>query len=143
MKKSTRRNFIATSTFLGIAGVAATASGDITDAAPAARKDSLPPVVHHVFFWLKSPDSAEDRAALIEGIKKLGSIETVRAIHVGVPASTEKRDVVESSYHVSELLCFDDLEGQKTYQDHPDHQQFIKDHSHLWEKVVVYDVIAA
>ncbi len=64
-------------------------------------------------------------------------------IHVGIPASTEKRDVVDNSYHVSELMFFDTLEGQKTYQDHPIHQQFIKDHSMLWDKVVVYDVMEA
>ena len=34
---------------------------------------------------------------------------------------------------------FDDLEGQKTYQDHPIHQKFIEDCSQLWERVVVYD----
>ncbi|HEU0111987.1 MAG TPA: Dabb family protein, partial [Flavisolibacter sp.] len=35
-----------------------------------------------------------------------------------------------------------DLEGQKTYQDHPIHKKFVEDCSHLWEKVVVYDMLA-
>ena len=98
-------------------------------------------LVHHVFFWLKNPDSKEDLAKLIAGVKSLSKIETIRMIHVGVPASTEKRDVVDNSYAVSELMFFDDEVGQKTYQDHPIHQKFIADCSPLWEKVVVYDVI--
>ncbi len=60
-------------------------------------------------------------------------------MHIGIPASTEKRDVVDNSWHVSELLFFDDEDGQQVYQDHPIHQAFIKNYSHLWNKVVVYD----
>ncbi|MDQ3683199.1 MAG: Dabb family protein [Bacteroidota bacterium] len=97
--------------------------------------------MHHVFFWLKNPGSKEDLEKLLEGLGKLGKIETVKSIHIGVPADTEKRSVVESSYAASELLFFDDLAAQKTYQDHPIHQEFIKNYSHLWDKVVVYDVI--
>jgi hypothetical protein len=48
---------------------------------------------------------------------------------------------VDSSFSASELLFFDDLAGQKTYQDHPIHQQFIADCAHLWTKVVVYDSV--
>jgi len=106
------------------------------------KKMSKAPLVHHVFFWLKNPNSKEDLAKLISGVKSLEKIETIRSIHVGVPASTEKRDVVDNSYSVSELMFFEDLAGQKTYQDHPIHQKFIEDCSHLWERVVVYDTIA-
>ena len=97
-------------------------------------------VIHHVFFWLKNPSSTEDRQALINGVKKLQEIETVRQLFVGVPAATEDRSVVDSSYGVSELLHFDDLEGQNTYQDHPLHKKFIEDCAHLWNRVVVYDM---
>lgn len=97
-------------------------------------------LVHHVFFWLKNPESMTDRDQLVEGVKSLGKIETIRKIHVGVPASTEKRDVVDTSWHVSELMFFDDEAGQKVYQDHPIHLAFIKNYGHLWAKVAVYDV---
>jgi len=60
-------------------------------------------------------------------------------LHVAVPAETEKRDVVDNSYSVSELLFFDSLEDQKIYQDHPLHQKFIQERSMLWDKVLVYD----
>ncbi len=64
-------------------------------------------------------------------------------MHIGVPASTEVRPVIDSTYSASELMFFDDLAGQKIYQDHPIHQKFIAYCSGLWEKVVVYDVIDA
>lgn len=123
------------------------ASASLMTLAPAVQALDLekdkPVLVHHVFFWLKNPGSVEDRNKLIEGVKSLSKIETIRMIHVGVPASTEKRDVVDNSYSVSELMLFDDLQGQQTYQDHPLHQKFIKDCAHLWDKVVVYDTINA
>lgn len=103
----------------------------------------LPQLVHHVFFWLKNPDSKEDLAALLAGIRTLVQIETVRALHVGVPASTEKRAVVESSYHASELILFDSVRDQDIYQVHPLHQKFIADCSHLWSRVTVFDSIAS
>lgn len=99
------------------------------------------PVVHHVFFWLKNPASLADRDQLIAGVKSLAEIETVGELHVGVPASTEKREVVDNSWAVSELMLFSDLAGQATYQVHPLHLEFIKNCSHLWDRVVVYDTV--
>ena len=96
-------------------------------------------VIHHVFFWLKNPGSAADRDKLIEGLRTLKKIKTVRHLHIGLPADTEKRDVVENSYQVSELMFFEDIEGQKAYQDDPIHKKFVAEHEHLWEKVVVFD----
>ena len=94
---------------------------------------------HHVFFWLKNPESKADREKLIAGIRSVRAIETVRELHIGVPASTEKREVVDNSFSVSELIFFDDVEGQNIYQDHPIHQKFVAECSSLWTKVVVYD----
>jgi hypothetical protein len=54
-------------------------------------------------------------------------------------ASTEKREVVDTSWQVSELMFFEDTAGQKVYQDHAIHAAFVKNYSHLWQKVVVYD----
>jgi hypothetical protein len=133
---SNRRKFIGTAAALAAGTLAATAM-------PITTMESKYPVVHHVFFWLKNPDSKEDKDKLIAGIKALKKIETVKDIHVGVVASTEKRDVVDTSWSVSELIFFSDVKGQATYQDHPLHLEFIKNCSALWEKVVVYDAIDA
>lgn len=137
MTDTNRRDFLATSAIAGAALVA----GDAL-AKPATGNVAMPTLLHHVFFWLKNPDSAADRDKLIAGVKSLAAIETVRSIHVGVPASTEKRDVVDNSYHVSELLGFDDVAGQDVYQVHPLHKKFVEEHQHLWSKVVVYDAVA-
>ena len=101
------------------------------------------PVVHHVFFWLKNPQSNEELNQLIAGVKTLSLIKSVGELHVGVVASTEVRDVVDTSWNVSELLFFNDIEGQQAYQTDPIHLEFIKNHSHLWAKVLVYDSVKA
>ncbi|GAA4322198.1 hypothetical protein GCM10023149_22370 [Mucilaginibacter gynuensis] len=101
------------------------------------------PIVHHVFFWLKNPASTADRDKLVEGVKTLSKIETVHSLRVGIVAGTEKRDVVDNSWGVSELIFFKDLAGQATYQTHPVHLAFVKNYSHLWEKVIVYDATEA
>jgi len=133
MKKQSRRKFIASAVAL-TAGVTAMARSFTP-----MKTENKKQLVHHVFFWLKNPNSKEDLNKLLEGLKTLKAIETIREIHIGVPASTEPRPVVDTSYSASELMFFDDLAGQKTYQDHPIHQKFIADCSHLWEKVIVYD----
>ena len=131
---TTRRTFIA---------AAAVAAATNANAGAAAAVNTYPKLVHHVFFWLKNPQSKEDLAKLLAGLRTLAKIESVRGAHFGVPASTEKRDVVDNSFSASEILFFDDTAGQKTYQDHPIHKQFVADCSHLWERVVVYDAFAA
>ena len=141
MNKSNRRKFITAAAALG-AGTAVSAMpfGSVKTS-PASPAENKKPLAHHVFFWLKNPDSKEDRDKLIEGLKGLAKIPTIREIHIGVLASTEKRDVVDTSWQVSELMFFSDLEGQSTYQNHSLHVDFVKNHSHLWAKVVVYDVM--
>lgn len=106
------------------------------------QSNKKPMVIHHVFFWLINPASEADRNKLLEGVRSLAQIAAVRQLYVGIPAGTEKRDVVDNSYHVSELLFFDDLAGQKAYQDDPIHQAFVANYSHLWERVVVYDMLS-
>ena len=133
MTKTTRREFIATASLLTLAPA--------YEALPMKKEKQV--LAHHVFFWFKNANSKEDLAKLIAGVKGLSKIETIRMIHVGVPAPTEKRDVIDDSYSVSELMFFDDEAGQKTYQDHPIHQKFIAECSPLWKKVLVYDVINA
>jgi len=132
--ENTRRKFIAGSVALAAGTVASIAT-------PAQPEKSKTPLVHHVFFWLKNPGSTEDRDKIVAGLKTLRKIEAIKDLRIGVVASTEKRDVVDNSWAVSELMFFEDLAGQAIYQDHPIHQKFIKDCSHLWDKVIVYDAI--
>jgi len=132
MKKQSRRTFVASAVTLGATAAAS--------AMPSMKKEKKQ-LVHHALFWLKNPESKEDLAKLLAGLETLKKIEVIKQIHIGVTASTEKRPVVDSSFHASEVMLFDSLEGQKTYQDHPIHQKFIADCGHLWERVVVYDAM--
>ena len=97
-------------------------------------------IIHHVFFWLNNPDSESDKQQLIEGLNTLGSIDEVKVLLVGTPASTIEREVVDNSFDVSELMIFESVEAQDAYQVHPIHTEFVEKYSHLWERVVVYDV---
>jgi hypothetical protein len=130
MSNQSRRKFMATTALTG----AALAAGALPNFSQNKKQ-----VIHHVFFWLQNPSSKEDLNKLLAGLKTLEKIKQVRKLYIGVPASTEKRDVVDNSYHASELMFFDNLEDQKAYQDDPIHKKFVEDCSHLWEKVIVYD----
>lgn len=130
MPRQNRRSFLTAS------ALAATALAVNASPSAAAEKKSL---IHHVFFWLKNPESKEDLEALLKGLQTLRKIKTVKQIYIGLPAATEKRDVIDASYHASELLFFEDVAAQKAYQDDPIHLKFVSDCAHLWEKVVVYD----
>ena len=96
--------------------------------------------IHHVYFWLNNPDSAEDLKKLKEGLQKLTVVETIGMYQIGWPAETN-RDVIDRSYSLSWMLMFDNLEDEEIYQVHPLHKKFVEECSHLWSKVVVYDSI--
>ena len=97
--------------------------------------------IHHVYFWLKNPGNNNDLLSLIEGLKKLSSVKTIKSFHIGKPAGTS-RDVIDTTYSVSWLLLFDNKEDQDSYQVDPIHLKFVDECSHLWEKVVVYDAVS-
>src|SRR3954471_4497362 len=112
MSKQSRRQFISaagkTAAFTGIA----TLTGSTVMAAEPAPKV----FVHHVYFWLNNPDSQEDKAKLIAGLKKLAATaKTIQQHHIGVP-STTNRDVIDRSYAVSWLLFFKNKDEEEIYQ---------------------------
>lgn len=96
--------------------------------------------IHHVYFWLKNPASQEDFNKLVEGLKKLSKVSTIRAFYIGKPADTN-REVIDRSYQVSWLLMFDSKAEEELYQKDPIHLRFVEECSSLWSKVVVYDSV--
>jgi hypothetical protein len=96
--------------------------------------------IHHVYFWLKNSGNKEDRAKLIEGLKKLSKVKTIKNFYIGQPAAT-RREVIDSSYDVSWLLFFENASDQDSYQTDPIHLKFVEECSLLWTKVTVYDSI--
>ena len=129
MKTIQRRHFISLATFIPFLNFK--------------KMDNTSPkkVIHHVFFWLKNPHSEADKIKLKEGLKTLEAIKEVKKLYIGEPASTLKRDVVVTDYQVTEMMFFDSTKDQDTYQVHPTPKAFVDNYSHLWEKVVVYDML--
>lgn len=131
MKNINRRDFVKN------VSIASVAAASVSTAEAKAGKDLF---VHHVYFWLKNPSSEADKAKLLEGLNKLAKVPTIRMVHIGTPASTN-RSVIERGYAISWLCFFDNLEEEEIYQKHPIHLKFVEDYSHLWEKVIVYDSV--
>jgi hypothetical protein len=129
--------------FMAETGKAVIATGLITLAANSSDNMAIEnKFIHHVYFWLKNPDSKEDRAKLIEGLKKLSKVKTIKSFHIGKPAATS-REVIDGSYAISWFTLFDSAADQDSYQVDPIHKQFIEECSQLWNKVIVYDSIDA
>jgi hypothetical protein len=134
---NTRREFI------NNAGKAAVATGLVTLAGNTNTLAAMPAeskFIHHVYFWLKNPDSKEDKAKLVEGLKKMQKIKTIKMSHIGQPAKTN-RDVVDHSYAISWFTIFDNAADEENYQHDPVHLKFIEECSSVWSKVVVYDSV--
>lgn len=96
--------------------------------------------IHHVYFWLNNPDSAEDKNKLIAGLTKLAGVRTIKDFHIGKPADTN-RDVIERGYAISWLVQFANAADQASYQTDPVHLKFVEECKHLWSKVIVYDSV--
>ncbi len=96
-------------------------------------------LIHHVYFWLKEPDNKAHLKQLIEALNKLTKVRTIKLSHIGIPADTEARDVVDHSFSVSYMAMFDSKEDQASYQVDPIHLKFVEENEHLWGKVIVYD----
>ncbi|MDT0643928.1 Dabb family protein [Zunongwangia sp. F363] len=96
---------------------------------------------HVVYFWLKNPDSTEDRQAFESSLKKfLNNSKYAGTKFIGVPAETP-RDVVDNSYTYSLILTFPSKEIQNKYQKEAAHLTFIEESEDLWKRVQVYDSV--
>jgi hypothetical protein len=130
-----RRNFLGKL----VAGTALASLAMLPHRAKAQNVDMSNVLLHHVYFWLKNPENQKDRNQFEKAIRELVKVPVIKASHLGVPASTEDRDVVDHSYTYSLLVVFGSQSDQDLYQEHPIHLEFVDKNSYLWEKVVVYD----
>ena len=53
---------------------------------------------HTVIFWLKKELSPQDKEMFHQELEKLGMIESVHQLHIGSPAATTQRPVIDHSY---------------------------------------------
>lgn len=122
-----------------IAGVTLSGLFPFVKSSTAAEVKLQGALVHHVFFWLKEPGNEEHKKQLVEALHQLIKVKTIKLSHIGFPASTEDRDVVDHSYSVSYMAMFDNQPDQDSYQVDPIHLKFVEENQHLWSKVIVYD----
>jgi hypothetical protein len=94
--------------------------------------------VHHVFFWLKPTNTAEENQHFEKCVSSLKEVKSVTQVDIGKPAVTD-RPVIDATYSYSLLLIFDSLAAHDEYQVDPIHLQFVADCSTLWERVLIYD----
>ncbi|MDP9229171.1 MAG: Dabb family protein [Bacteroidota bacterium] len=135
MKETTRRSFLGNA---GKAVMAGTAMFALNNEPKKKLMENI--FIHHVYFWLKNPDSKTDRDKLVEGLTKLSKVKTIQQFHIGKPADTN-RDVIERTYAISWFVMFNSSTDQANYQTDPIHLKFVEDYSQLWQKVIVYDSI--
>lgn len=95
-------------------------------------------LIHQVYFWLHNESDVTE--FMRDAAPMLGRCKDVAQFIMGTPAPTEKREVVDHSFHVSCTLFFDSLEAQAAYQKDPLHLEFISKYAHLWKAVKVYDI---
>ena len=131
-----RRSFIKKATGLTLAGLF-----PFLRRAEAGEVKITSALVHHVFFWLKEPENEVHNKQLVNALNDLLKVKTIKVSHIGFPAGTESRDVVDHSYSVSYMVMFNSQADQDSYQVDPIHTKFVEENQHLWNKVVVYDSI--
>ena len=96
-------------------------------------------LLHIVVFWLKKDLSEEELTTFENEVRSLENISSVEQLHVGKPASTTKRPVIDDSYDFCLTVMLKDLAAHDDYQEDPLHLDFIKNCSHMWEQVKIYD----
>ncbi|MCY7350482.1 MAG: Dabb family protein [Cytophagaceae bacterium] len=138
----TRRQFVQKSTTALAAGAALSS---LVTPAEAAKPEVLNyGFIHHVFFWLKNTNNAQDKAQLLQALKDLGKIDVIRAVHFGTATKTKfDEKATDDTYAVSVALFFDNAKDEETYLYHPLHKKFIDANKHLWGKVMVFDSLNA
>ena len=98
-------------------------------------------LVHTVFFWLKPELTPAQRAEFRRGVESLSGIKAARQVHVGVPAATAKRPIIDDSYSVALTVIVDDVAGHDAYQVDPLHLAFVEKFKTFWTRVQIYDAV--
>ena len=94
---------------------------------------------HSVYFWLKHPDSKEDRATFEASLNQfLKNSQYAKTNFLGIPPKAV-REVVDDSFTYNLIVTFESAAAQQSYQEEDAHLVFIEECKDLWERVVVYD----
>ncbi|MEM1336779.1 MAG: Dabb family protein [Bacteroidota bacterium] len=96
---------------------------------------------HSVYFWLKQPESVEDRAQFEAALQKfLDTSKYAKTNFLGIPPKAV-REVVDDSFTYNLIVTFESAAAQQAYQEEKAHLVFIEECKDLWQRVVVYDAL--
>lgn len=98
-------------------------------------------IFHSVYFWLKDGISADEEKDFLKFFEILKKIPGVESCHIGKPAATNPRPVVDNSFSYHIMLTFASLEAITVYEKHPDHLAGVDQYSKYWVKVEVKDTV--
>lgn len=96
-------------------------------------------MIHTVFFWLAPGLTAAERADFAAAARKLGTAPTVLQSHLGIPATTPRREVTDHSFDYSLQLFFASVADHDAYQVDPIHLAFVNEQAARFAAVRVYD----
>ena len=96
-------------------------------------------LVHIVVFWLKKDLIKDDLVFFEKEVRSLEKIPSVEQLHIGQLMKTTKRPVIDDSYNFCLTVVLKDIASHDAYQEDPLHLEFIKNCSHMWEQVKIYD----
>jgi hypothetical protein len=96
---------------------------------------------HHVYFWLKEEHkNPSDRAIFEKQVAALFEIRWVTGGRWSVPADVPLRPVVDQSWDYALAMEFANIEGHNAYQVDLDHEEFVQNYKHWWDKVIIHDL---
>jgi hypothetical protein len=96
-------------------------------------------LVHTVYFWLRKDIDGDQYTHFRIALETMRKIEHAESTHIGTPAKTAKRPVIDDSYDFALTVVFKDIASHDAYQTDPIHLAFIAENKALWKKVRVYD----
>ncbi|MBC7721240.1 MAG: Dabb family protein [Pedobacter sp.] len=138
MTHFSRRKFLGTAS---LATLATTAFGCISTNSRNTLQQPKQKLMHQVYYWLKNPDSEDDKQKLIKGLHELVTVKQIKYSHIGVPQVFKADDPLKN-YHISLLMIFDEPSGIDEYHKDDIHQKFVKDCGGLWSKTIKFDALA-
>ena len=86
---------------------------------------------------MKNIDEKEKK--LEDTLEKLRDITSINFAYIGKPPNTSKRPVIDDSYDYCLTVGLENLEAHDNYQEDKIHLDFIKNCSHMWDRVLIYD----
>lgn len=96
-------------------------------------------LVHTVFFWLKPEITSAQRAEFRAALETLAGIKSVERVHIGTPAATAKRPIIDDTYSFALTVICRDVAAHDAYQVDPLHLAFVQKCSSMWTRVQIYD----